>query len=268
MSKGTFGDCLKREREMREVSLEEICAATRIGTRFLEAMENEEWEKLPGGIFNRGFVRSVARYLGLDEETMLAEYDLARSHNSPPVVPQATESIPHSFPKWIPILFVLLLAALIAAGFRGWRVFGVRRAAPSIISSASAPASGDSATINHSVGSPAIVDTPTDTATGSAKAAPSPGADSPAPLQLSITAGKSTQLQVRADDKTLYDTVINAGETRRFQALDQFNVSVNDAGGVLLELNGQAMPPLGMPGSPGKISLTRKDLKKANSGTN
>src|SRR5258708_2773766 len=85
---------LKREREMREVSLEEICAATRIGTRFLEAMENEEWEKLPGGVFNRGFVRSVARYLGLDEETMLAEYDMARSHNGPPIASQPSQSIP------------------------------------------------------------------------------------------------------------------------------------------------------------------------------
>src|SRR5689334_4745225 len=77
MTKAGFGEHLKRERELRGVSLDEICAATRIGTRFLEALENEDWERLPGGVFNRGFVRAVARYLGLDEEGTVAEYVMA-----------------------------------------------------------------------------------------------------------------------------------------------------------------------------------------------
>ena len=64
MAKGNFGERLKREREMREVSLNEVTVATRISVRFLQALENEDWEKLPGGVFNRGFVRAVARYLG------------------------------------------------------------------------------------------------------------------------------------------------------------------------------------------------------------
>src|ERR1700681_4304904 len=77
MTKGTFGESLKREREMRGVSLEEISAATRIATRFLQAIENEQWDQLPGGVFNRGFVRAVAHYLGLNEENIVAEYVLA-----------------------------------------------------------------------------------------------------------------------------------------------------------------------------------------------
>ncbi len=64
---------------MRGVSRNEVCAATRIGTRFLDALESEQWEVLPGGIFNRGFVRAVARFLGLDEDDLVAEYDLAFS---------------------------------------------------------------------------------------------------------------------------------------------------------------------------------------------
>jgi cytoskeleton protein RodZ len=71
-----FGDHLRREREMRGVTIEEVAAATRISARFLEAIENEQWDRLPGGAFNRGFIRSVARYLGLDEESMVAEYAL------------------------------------------------------------------------------------------------------------------------------------------------------------------------------------------------
>src|ERR1700693_2964139 len=77
MTKGAFGDSLKREREMRGVTLDDISIATRIAPRCLQAIENEQWDQLPGGVFNRGFVRAVAHYLGLDEENIVAEYVLA-----------------------------------------------------------------------------------------------------------------------------------------------------------------------------------------------
>ena len=72
-----FGENLRREREMRGVSLEEISGATKISLRFLDAIEREDFTKLPGGIFSRSFIRSYARYLGLDEERVVAEYQLA-----------------------------------------------------------------------------------------------------------------------------------------------------------------------------------------------
>src|SRR3974377_1595829 len=107
MARGTFGERLKRERELREVPMQEITQATRITSRFLEALENEDWDKLPGGVFNRGFVRSIARYLGLDEETLLGEYDLAPGAQPPPATERPEELIP-SPPKWIPVAFVLV----------------------------------------------------------------------------------------------------------------------------------------------------------------
>jgi cytoskeleton protein RodZ len=72
-----FGENLRREREMRGVSLEEIASATKISLRFLHAIEAEDFAKLPGGIFGRSFIRSYARYLGLDEERVIAEFQLA-----------------------------------------------------------------------------------------------------------------------------------------------------------------------------------------------
>src|SRR5215469_10148936 len=90
MAKGTFGERLKRERELREVTLDEVSTATRIAPRFLEALENEQWNQLPGGVFGRGFVRSIARYLGLNEEDLLSEYDLARGENGH-IAPQKPE---------------------------------------------------------------------------------------------------------------------------------------------------------------------------------
>src|ERR1700681_4252661 len=120
MASGTFGERLKREREMREVTLKEVTTATRIGPRFLEALENEEWEKLPGGIFSRGFVRSIARYLGLNEEDFLAEYDLARGEQKIEAPAPYENPIP-SPPKWIPALGLLAIIATLWGMFHATR---------------------------------------------------------------------------------------------------------------------------------------------------
>src|ERR1700687_5673483 len=123
MTKGTFGENLKREREMRGVSLDEISAATRIATRFLQAIENEQWDQLPGGVFNRGFVRAVAHYLGLDEENIVAEYTLAVGDR--PSVPVWTGRPPVVTPEqpWLAWILAAVVALALIAG--GW--FAVRR---------------------------------------------------------------------------------------------------------------------------------------------
>ncbi|HEY3176201.1 MAG TPA: RodZ domain-containing protein [Candidatus Polarisedimenticolia bacterium] len=70
----SFGEELKRERELRDISLKEISEATKISIRFLEALEHNNFEILPGGIFNRGFIRSYARFIGIDGEEMVNAY--------------------------------------------------------------------------------------------------------------------------------------------------------------------------------------------------
>ena len=129
MARGNFGERLKRERELREVSPNEVVVATRISLRFLEALENEDWDKLPGGIFNRGFVRAIARYLGLDEEHLLAEYDLARGDQAPEFTPPENR-IP-SPPKWIIVALAVgalaAIAALVMAGVYGLRRYTAHR---------------------------------------------------------------------------------------------------------------------------------------------
>jgi len=72
----SFGENLRREREMRGVTLEEISTATKISLRFLQALEREDFNVLPGGIFTRSFIRAYAKYLGMDEEPLLAEYQV------------------------------------------------------------------------------------------------------------------------------------------------------------------------------------------------
>lgn len=70
----SFGEELKRERELRDISLKEISEATKISIRFLEALEQNNFDILPGGVFNRGFIRAYARFIGIDGEEMVNAY--------------------------------------------------------------------------------------------------------------------------------------------------------------------------------------------------
>ncbi len=71
---GSFGEDLKKAREAKGVALEVIAAATKITTRYLQAVEQERFDQLPGGVFRRSIVRSYARTAGLDEEVWVKRY--------------------------------------------------------------------------------------------------------------------------------------------------------------------------------------------------
>jgi cytoskeletal protein RodZ len=70
----TLGEELRRLREERGVSLAEISEASRIGTRFLKAIEGDNFSILPGGIFTRSFIRAYAKHVGMDEEEAVMRY--------------------------------------------------------------------------------------------------------------------------------------------------------------------------------------------------
>jgi cytoskeleton protein RodZ len=260
MAKGNFGEHLKRERELREVTLQEITAATRIGPRFLEALENEDWNKLPGGVFNRGFVRSVARYLGLDEEGLLAEYDLAHAAQLTPV-PERQENRLPSPPRWVPLLLAIgliaVLAGLVVGAVYAWRYYAARRTAKQAAVSAAQAQVLDRTSSTAAVPVPAML--------------PAPAADLPQqnfepPLDLLVSVSFPTLVRIQADGKLLLEGNLAAGENRHFSAEDGFEVFAADSSAVLLELNGRTWPPLGATGASGTMTYGRKDLRQAPGG--
>ncbi len=70
----TFGEVLRRERELRQITLREISEATKINLRYLDALERDDFRHLPGGVFNKGFVRAFAQHIGIDPDTMVDAY--------------------------------------------------------------------------------------------------------------------------------------------------------------------------------------------------
>lgn len=301
-----FGEHLKREREMRGVSLEEISAATRISVRFLEALENEQWERLPGGIFNRGFIRSVARFLGLDEENLVAEYAM-ETHERPEIAVWTKEPV-RKRTNWTAIGSAIVVAILVIAG--GWYVhhrYGaeisawhqehpifrtlVARFHHSKAPASSPPAStsaGDAATVQATPPRQAVAPPPaaqttpnvappanpqassaaSNTASSKNRATASPTAlptgnpaAPPGQMELKVEAGETSTVSVLADGKVVFSGTLEAQRTLTLHAQDSFTVSSSKSNAVLLELNGHTVPPLGPPGEPGKITLTRDNLK-------
>lgn len=282
MNKGSFGELLKRERELREVTLNEVTVATRIPPKFLEAFEQEDWEKLPGGVFNRGFVRAIARYLGLDEENLLSEYDLAYGEQRAATPALAEDPIPAP-PKWAvgaaTLAILLLGVGIIWGSVHAWHSFAARRAAKRATLAASATAGtpiapSSTGSADGSAGSSATNALKPNARTPNAlpndppsnSSAKNAAASDPQRLDLAVSTSGPTRVRVVADGRIVLDSRLPAGETRRLFAKTQFAVSAARPEAVLLEMNGQAMPPLSSVGAGGTMVLSQKDLRQAPSG--
>jgi transcriptional regulator with XRE-family HTH domain len=288
MSNTLFGERLKREREMRGVSLEEIEGATRIKVKYLEALETENWADLPGGAFNRGFIRSVARYLGMDEDSILAEYTLARKDST--TVAVRFVSLEKRTPLWprsvnTAAVFAICLTAIVTIGWLSYRgVSAAWRAAESdrtTRATRTGRASSAPATFSHAAApipsrTPApveagVVAIPSNLLEKSASAHVESGNAAASAMkpyfQMKIEAGKNARIRVVADRRLIYNGRIAAGDTRRYRARNTFEIFSSDSGAVLIELEGQTMPPLGPSGQPGGATFTRRDVEAAAGGT-
>jgi len=71
---GEFGNKFRKAREKKELSLDDVANVTKIGSRMLQAIEDERFDQLPGGVFNKGFIRAYAKHLGLNDEDAVTDY--------------------------------------------------------------------------------------------------------------------------------------------------------------------------------------------------
>lgn len=261
---GSFGERLQREREMRGITLEEIANATKIGTRSLRALEEEDFGKLPGGIFNKGFVRAYARYLGINEEQALADYavalggdselsDEATMHRLEPALraererlSQDSESDRPNF--WTPIL-VVVIAAICAAlvwtlySRNKMRLGGLGRVA-SVLKLKRKPhdtipvAGTASAAVPPA---PASAPTPPPVS----PATPAAAVTIPQEMAVVVRARQNSWVSVRADGKLVMRDILQAGSETSVHANKQVILTAGNAGGVEISLNGKVLEPIG-----------------------
>ncbi|MGC9159601.1 MAG: helix-turn-helix domain-containing protein [Terracidiphilus sp.] len=136
---GTFGEDLRMERLSRGIALEDITAVTKISLRHLEALEQDNFTRLPGGILNKGIVRGYASAVGLDQhvwtERFLKAYTasgkmieddrswMAFAENVGKARIQRHDAVKFRL-RWAGAILLLLIVAV--AGYLTVRYFGVR----------------------------------------------------------------------------------------------------------------------------------------------
>jgi cytoskeleton protein RodZ len=85
----TIGEQLRLAREARGIGLREICDQTRISVHYLEAIEANDYKRLPGGVFNRSFIKAYAKCIGYDEREAIEGYTRYLTRTHPPRVRQS-----------------------------------------------------------------------------------------------------------------------------------------------------------------------------------
>jgi len=124
----SIGEKLRLARETRGIALRAISEQTRISMRYLEAIEADDYRRLPGGIFNRSFIRAYAKQIGYDEQQALEEYSAMMhergeatdevSNRSPSLV--YTDSSGQRSPLRTVLLAIIILAALSLGAWAAW----------------------------------------------------------------------------------------------------------------------------------------------------
>lgn len=219
---GSFGERLQREREMRGITLEEIADSTKIGTRSLRALEQEDFGKLPGGIFNKGFVRAYARYLGIDEEQAVTDFLAAAGDAEPPLPnPSPTEKLTayrSGSRGWVAALALVVLAA---GGYAAWRL-NLWPLAGSTARQAAPP-----------VQPPAAIRPPV------VAAATERG------FVVAIRAKEDAWLSITADGQVVMEGTLPAAQTKEVRATKSVVLRLGNAAGVEVSHNNALLPPLG-----------------------
>jgi cytoskeletal protein RodZ len=213
--------------------------------RFLQALEADRIDVLPGGLFRKAFVRQYAKQVGLDPERTVAEFLFVHGEEEPPsAAPPRRFAIPQG------ALTLLGSAALLVwlAYPRGARIVRDESALQD------QPA--------HRVAPTPAVSVPRDVVFPAAPPlASEAGADRSSQLTLSLTAEQECWVQVTVDGESVLNRVLAAGESETVAAEGEIVLSVGNAGGVRFRVNDQPGVPLGRSGEVKRnIVITRQSL--------
>jgi cytoskeleton protein RodZ len=270
-----IGDELRRERLRQKLTLDDIVQRTRISPRSLHAIEDDEFDRLPGTVFTRNFVRIYALELKMDADAMVARLPRVDIDSAPLPNPPAGIRRRRRDPRLTSALAsVLWLLTAAGAGEGAWYYFNhqtshtVARvaAAPAPVTSGNAPVDSGATQLPQT---PAVSNATTATADmtsapaqnafpqSGAQSGQQPGApDNSRPVQVILSAREAAWVQVSADGHTAFVGMLHPHDTRAIAADAQVNVLTGNAGGLDISLNGKPLDPIGPSGQVRTVRLT------------
>ena len=265
----SFGEKLKQEREKRKITLEQISVSTKIGTRMLQALEEDKFNQLPGGIFNKGFVRAYSRCVGLDEDQTVAEYLQASGDAPPPRTEpgghedgerkneardneqnvRRLEAISDAPARQLPWGLFAAFLLVIALALSIWSHRERERARQSVRptpTTATAPSPGVGGVSSRGASEAANPDSgarsPTSgSLTSGAPAAESAPAATPGEFTVVIHAREDSWVSITADGKTVLDELLAADSERSIQGRKEIIVKAGNSGGIDFRFNGKKL---------------------------
>jgi cytoskeletal protein RodZ len=272
----TFGENLRRERELRGITLGELAQATKIGQNHLQALESAQFENLPGGVISRGFVRSISRYMKIDEEHWVGEYILASQEE-----PELPTYNPARKKDTAVAARNRIIAAVVLLTVFGGAAYGIHRLQRNQEPDAAAAATAGAVTqspapLPDSSETPATTAQPPATSPAQPVALPEPETALPASnaadsasilrvsaseLRLQIDILQDAWVELTVDDIPAYEGTLTAGDSRTFTGTQTIELTTRNASAVVLTLNGDTLAPLGFPGETKKITLTTRSTK-------
>ncbi len=245
-----LGDEFRAAREARHLSLSDVSEQIHIRSVYLQCIEDEEWSAIAAPVYVRGFIRTYARYLGLDPESAVQRLNAmlgesATKAHDPALVKPAKRSRPartgRSPSAW---LWMAVGIAVLLVAFVGYRAYEIQTADPEPDPSAVVVATPSAPPVE--LASPGDIESPAPVASA-AHAAVVPKVAKPAQtLVVSVTA--TSWLLVKVDGAQVVEGTYPAGTIKRFHGKSAI-IRAGNAGGVDLTVNGKHLGPLGALGS-------------------
>jgi cytoskeleton protein RodZ len=252
----TVGRILVSERLRQGLEVADIARITKLSMRAIEAMEADDFERLPGAVFARNFVRQYAQALRLDSTALVEQFGREQSISGPefsiprvanPRAPRLNSSALSGlfesdiFSAFATFVLTLLICAAAFYGFQFWRAHRGAPATPPPIAKSAAP-----------IPSEAAVPPPSTSSAPAAKQI----AVSSSNVHVTLSAADICWTKATADGKTLFAETLAAGDTRTIDAATVVTIRAGNASALAIQLNGKEIPPLGSKGQIREVTLT------------
>ncbi len=287
----SVGETLRQERLRRKVDLGQISEQLKISSRMLEAIEADAYDKLPGGVFAKSFVRQYAAVLGLDEEEVAAQFEEAVQ--SPELTHLAELRRPHpgtglprvNAPRFgagrtrsvLSSLIAVVVVMMVCSGVYGWwqrsrqlaatrkempPAAAAKRATPQPVAQARPPR----AQIQPKPAAETIAAQNAALTPGAAPPAvqsgiPQPLVPDPSPpgneaVHVELVVAEPVWISVQRDGHSVYQGELKPNEIRTLSANTEITLKLGNAGGLRIVLNGKPIPPAGPEGQVRTVQLT------------
>jgi len=252
----SIGDTLRCERLRRGLTLEQLAAQTKIGLYYLQAMEENRFDRLPGGLFTRSFVRQYTNALDLNEEEIITW--LKQQFEEPPVpLPEPqSQRRPVHLPHVPAFVWLVMTISLCGGVFGYWE--HQRRSfqdAGTLVQQQTPHGSGAGLNRRPPVVTPAkpletgprSVEEPAIRRSAASETGQGTGA---AALHVVLAATEPVWVSIKSDGINAYSGTLDKQEKREFEATTKMSVLVGNVGGVAISMNGR---PIALRGTHGEV---------------